>query len=172
MTAQQIGTNWYPYYIEISFAASDTVVAVTMMSFWIGIASMRLLSSFLLSRGFSPVKLSAIGMLISGLAQVIASVSGNLVLSLVFIAISGFAAGANVPCYVVEVSSWYRNNTFFVSTFYLLCGTAGRMVMQPIAAALAEAWGPRTMLLAASSLLFIGSVLAFFVINYRRSHKN
>ena len=164
MTAQQIGTNWFPYYLETSFGASDAASAAAMMCFWIGIASMRFLSSILLSKGLSPVKLSAIGMAVSGIGQVLAALSGNAVLALVFIALTGFAAGANIPCYIVEVSSWYPGNTFFVSTLYLLSGTIGRMVMQPVAAYAAGRIGAGSMLLMFSSFLFIGSLLALYVI--------
>lgn len=167
MTAQQIGSNWYPYFIETRFNASDAVVATTMMFFWIGIAAMRFLSSILLSRGLSPVKLFSAGMLISGAGQVLAALSGNVVLALVFIALSGFAAGANIPCYIVEVGAWYPGNTFFVSTLYLLSGTVGRMVMHPVAAAVADALGAGKMLLLFSSLLFGGALLSFIVLKMR-----
>ncbi len=168
MAAQQIGTNWYPYFIEVSFNASDSAVAAAVMSFWIGIAAMRLLSSFLLARNLSPILLSSAGMLLSCAGQVAAALSGNALSALIFIAVSGFAAGATIPCYIVEVSSWYRGNAFFVSTFYLLCGTAGRMLLQPVAAHLIEALGARQMLLSSSLLLFLGSVLAFAVMRMKQ----
>lgn len=164
MTAQQIGSNWYPYYIETAFGASDAVVAAALMCFWIGIASMRFLSSILLSRGFSPVKMSMAGLAVSGVGQVLAAISGNAVLALVFIAVSGFAAGANIPCYIVEVSSWYPGNTFFVSTLYLLSGTIGRMVMHPVAASIADRFGAGHMLIFFSSFLFAGAILALYVL--------
>ena len=103
-------------------------------------------------------------MAVSGIGQVLAALSGNAVLALVFIALTGFAAGANIPCYIVEVSSWYPGNTFFVSTLYLLSGTIGRMVMQPVAAYAAGRIGAGSMLLMFSSFLFIGSLLALYVI--------
>ena len=168
MTAQQIGSNWYPYYIETTFRASDAIAAAAMMSFWIGIAAMRFLSSILLSKGLSPILLSAIGLAVSGIGQVLAALSGNATMALVFIALSGFAAGANIPCYIVEVSSWYPGNTFFVSTLYLLSGTIGRMVMQPIAAFAVDRIGPGSMLLLFSSFLFVGALLTLYVMLRRK----
>ena len=168
MTAQQIGSNWYPYYIETTFKASDAIAAAAMMSFWVGIAAMRFLSSILLSKGLSPILLSAIGLAVSGIGQVLAALSGNATMALVFIAFSGFAAGANIPCYIVEVSSWYPGNTFFVSTLYLLSGTIGRMVMQPIAAFAVDRIGPGSMLLLFSSFLFVGALLTLYVMLRRK----
>ena len=168
MTAQQIGSNWYPYYIETTFKASDAIAAAAMMSFWVGIAAMRFLSSILLSKGLSPILLSAIGLAVSGIGQVLAALSGNATMALVFIALSGFAAGANIPCYIVEVSSWYPGNTFFVSTLYLLSGTIGRMVMQPIAAFAVDRIGPGSMLLLFSSFLFVGALLTLYVMLLRK----
>ena len=48
MASQQTCTSWLPLFLEKDFNASNAVVAATTMSFWIGIAVMRLLSPVLL----------------------------------------------------------------------------------------------------------------------------
>lgn len=172
MISQQVDSNWYPYYIETSFGASASLVAGTMLSFWLGIAAIRLFSSFLLSHGLSPVLLIAGGTLFSACAQLIATSVSSMSVALVFICLAGFGAGATIPCYVVEISARYRGNTFFISTFYTLLATLGRMAAQPIVASAVSSFGAASTLRAVSLLFFISAFCAIIAMKLKKSEKN
>ncbi|WP_320127652.1 MFS transporter [uncultured Sphaerochaeta sp.] len=166
MSSQQISASWLPLYVETAFHASPSLVAATLMSFWIGIACMRLVSPLFLSKGIPPLLLTAGGMFLSFLTLIIALLSKNLVFAYIAIVISGFGSGATIPLFIVTASSWFPANTAFVSVFYILSGTVGRMIFPYLVALFAETYGLQYSLLSSSLLLLLGSLLAIVV--YRK----
>lgn len=171
MAGQQICASWLPLFVEKDFQASASVVAATTMSFWIGIATMRFLSPIILKTG----KLNAMqsiqyGMMVSFATMIGISISPNVVSALICSALCGFASGAVIPLFIVEVSSWYPGNTGFISTFYIICGTIGRFVFTPLVAFCGDRFGMRIALGSSSILFLIGTILAFTV-TYRKMHE-
>jgi fucose permease len=169
MASQQTCTSWLPLYIETSFRATPSMVAATMMSFWVGIACMRLSAPILLHKGLHPLLLTVVGLAVSFLALVIALVSNNIAIAYVGIAISGFGAGATIPLFIVEASSWFPANTAFISVFYILCGTLGRMVIPYLVAIIAESYSLKLALLLSSVLLLLAFFLSVVVYRQRES---
>lgn len=173
MAGQQICASWLPLFVEKDFQASASVVAATTMSFWIGIAAMRFLSPIILKTG----KLNAMesiqyGMMASFVAMLGISLSSNVVSALACSALCGFASGAVIPLFIVEVSSWYPGNTGFISTFYIICGTIGRFVFTPLVAFCGDRFGMRIALGSSSILFLIGTILAFTVTHRKRHERN
>jgi MFS family permease len=167
MTSQQICSNWFPKYCEDTFATAPTLVAMTTFCFWSGIAVMRLSSSFILSRtSLKPLVLSGWGMGLSGVFQVIALVTGNPILTYFSIAACGFFAGATIPCFILEVTSWYPGNIGFISIFYLFCGSVGRIFIPYLIAVISALTTLKSGLLYATALLFVASFLSLIV--YRK----
>lgn len=169
MASQQTCTSWLPLYIETSFYATPSMVAATMMSFWVGIACMRLIAPVLLNRGLHPLLLTAGGMALSFIALCCALLSSNVAIAYGAIAFSGFGAGATIPLFIVEASSWFPSNTAFVSVFYILCGTLGRMVFPYLVAIIAESYSLKLALLLSSLLLLIGFLLSVKIYRAGRS---
>ena len=171
MASQQTCSSWLPLFIEKDFNASASLVAATTMSFWIGIAVMRLISPILLKTGkINAMESIQYGMLISFFAMLGISLSTNIAFALICSAICGFGAGAVIPLFIVEVSSWYPGNTGFISTFYIVVGTIGRFIFPYLVAFFGDRYGMRIALGASSLLLFVGTVLAF-VVTYRKKHE-
>jgi fucose permease len=170
MASQQTCTSWLPLYIETSFDATPSMVATTMMSFWVGIAVMRLISPILLHKGFHPLVLSSCGLALSFLALLGALISKQLAVAYVCIVLCGFGAGATIPLFIVEVTSWFPSNAAFLSVFYILCGTFGKMVFPYLVALVAEAYSLKLALLLSSLLLFLGFFLSVVVYRQKRAY--
>ncbi len=172
MASQQTCSSWLPLFMEKEFDASSSIVAATTMSFWIGIAMMRLLSPAILKSGrLNALESIQYGMLLSFLSMLGIVFSKNVLFALVFSAICGFGAGAVIPLFIVEVSAWYPGNTGFISTFYIVVGTIGRFIFPYLVAFFGDRYGMRPALGASSALLFGGTVLAFIVTVRRKHHE-
>lgn len=172
MASQQTCSSWLPLFVEEEFNASGSIVAATTMSFWIGIAAMRLLSPLVLKTGKLDVLESIqYGMLLSFVAMLGIAFSKNVFFVLVCSSICGFGAGAVIPLFIVEVSSWYPGNTGFISTFYIVVGTIGRFIFPYLVAFFGDRCGMRPALGASSVLLLAGTVLAFIVTAHRKQHE-
>lgn len=170
MSSQQTCTSWLPLFIETDFHASNAVVAATTMSFWIGIAAMRLLASIILKSGkLDPLTTTVYGMMLSFAAMLGIVFAPSAPIALVCAAVCGFGSGALIPLFIVEVSGWYPGNTGFISTFYLICGTTGRMIFPYLVAFFGDRYGMRIALGASSALLLGGLILAVMVRNRRKS---
>lgn len=173
MTSQQICSNWFPKYCEDTFASSPTLVAMTTFCFWSGIAIMRLSSSFIFSRmSIKPLVLSGWGMGLSGLFQVFALVTGNPIITYISITACGFFAGATIPSFILEVTSWYPRNIGFISIFYLFCGSVGRIFIPYLIAVISAHTTLKNGLLYATSLLFMASLLTLIVYKGRYGNDN
>lgn len=164
MASQQTCTSWLPLFLEKDFGASNAVVAATTMSFWIGIAAMRLLSPVMLKTGkINALQTTSWGLALSFVGMIGVVIAGNATFALVCAVICGFGAGATIPLFIVEVAGWYPGNTGFISTFYILCGTVGRMVFPYLVAFFGDRYGMRIALGASSVLLLAATVLSFVV---------
>ena len=173
MASQQTCTSWLPLFLEKDFNASNAVTAAATMSFWIGIAAMRLLSPVLLKTGkTNALHSTKWGMLVSFAAMMGIVLSKNAITALVCSAICGFGAGAVVPLFIVETASWYPGNTGLISTVYIVAGTIGRMVFPYLVAFFGDRYGMRIALGASSLLLLAGTVLAFTVSSSKHSRSN
>ena len=169
MTSQQTCSNWFPLYMEEKFTSYETIASATTLCFWSGIAIMRLLSGFILDKGFSPLKMCIVGMGLSGVFQLLSLCVNNAIIAFVFILLCGLFAGATIPCFIVEVTGWYPNNTSFVSFFYLFCGSVGRLIIPYLVTVVAATIGLRLGLIYSTGLLFLGSVISLFV--YTKKYK-
>ncbi len=170
MTSQQICSNWLPLFIEKEFNASNTLVASTTMSFWVGIAILRFLSPFLLkNKNLTALKISSWGLLVSLFSITGLLISDNVYSALVCAAICGLGSGATIPLFIVETTEWYPGNTGFISTFYLMCGTVGRAVFTYLVAVLGEEFGIKPALGIIPILLLASTLMSFSVMNSRKA---
>lgn len=168
MGSQIICVTWIPLYVESDLAQGNAVVATSLTLFWIGTAISRLIVGPIMHKGAEPYSLSIWGMVLAGLSLIAAMVFSNIVVVLLFITLCGFFAGATIPMFIVVASSWYPNNTAFISLAYILSGTIGRMIFPWAVTMLATVSSLGFALLTSSLMLLVSALLIVFVKKYAR----
>jgi MFS family permease len=81
----------------------------------------------------------------------------------VFVALCGFFAGSTIPMYIVVTSTWFPQNTAFISLSYIVAGTVGRMIFPWLVTEIASVTNLGYALLVSSLMLFISTILIFMV---------
>ncbi|NCB02211.1 MAG: MFS transporter [Spirochaetia bacterium] len=170
MGIQIICSTWIPVYVETELHQSALMTSTSLTAFWVGIALSRLIIGPILNKGAKPFTLSIWGMVFSALSLIIAtSLSIHIGSVLFFTFLCGFFAGSTIPMYIVVVSTWYPNNTTFISLSYILSGTIGRMIFPFLVTVIASSTS-LSFSLSLSSILFLLGAL-FILIVKRLSSK-
>lgn len=163
MGSQVVCAAWIPVYVETELAQPAAITAASLTVFWIGTAVSRLIIGPVMHHGGKPFTLSIAGMLLAGLTLVGATMTDNIVLVLIMIALCGFFAGSTIPMYIVITSTWFPRNTAFISLSYIVSGTVGRMIFPWGVAKIAASTSLGTALLISSLMLFASALLIFMV---------
>lgn len=163
MGSQVLCATWIPVYIDFELNLGKTMVASSLMAFWLGTAFCRLIIGPLLKRGLSPYLVLGGGTALSGLSLVLLTLTPNNVLILLFTGLCGFFAGSTIPLFMVVVPTWYPHNTSFIARTYILGGILGRMTFPYLASRLAETTSLAYSLRLSSLLLFLAAALVVFV---------
>ena len=163
MGSQIVCAAWIPVYVETELAQPAAITATSLTVFWVGTAISRLIIGPIMNKGGEPYTLSILGMFLAGLSLVGATLSGNIVLVLIFVALCGFFAGSTIPMYIVVTSTWFPQNTAFISLSYIVSGTVGRMIFPWLVTKIASVTNLGYALMVSSLMLFVSAVLIFFV---------
>lgn len=163
MGSQIICSAWIPVYVETELLQSPAITAASLTVFWVGIAISRLIIGPIMNRGGNPCTLSILGMTLAGVALIGATATSNITLVLICVALCGFFAGSTIPMYIVVTSTWYPGNTAFISLFYIVSGTIGRMIFPWLVTRIASATSLGFSLMLSSSLLFLSAILIAIV---------
>ncbi len=163
MGNQIVCSAWIPVYVETELAQPAAITATSLTVFWIGTAISRLIIGPVMNKGGKPFLLSIIGMLLAGLSLVGVTMTTNIVLVLVFVALCGFFAGSTIPMYIVVTSTWFPQNTAFISLSYIVAGTVGRMIFPWLVTEIASVTNLGYALSVSSLMLFVSTILIFMV---------
>lgn len=162
-SAQQICSSWFPYYMENVLFAEPVIIATAGTCLWVGIAASRLLGSFILAKGVNPLAITTYGMLTSFITQLLAVATSNIPFTLAMMAVCGFASGAVIPFFIVDVNNWYPGMGRLTSVMYILSITLGRMIFPYLVTYVSSSVGLRSSLALFSLIFLSGSILAFIV---------
>ena len=163
MGSQIICSAWIPVYVELELGQSPSITAMSLSLFWVGTAASRLLIGPIMNAGGKPFTLSILGTALAGVALFFATITTNLPFILICIALCGFFAGSTIPMYIVVTSTWFPQNTAFISLSYLLSGTIGRMIFPWLVTKIA-ATSSLGYSLGLSSILLIGAALLILLV--------
>lgn len=164
MGSQIICSVWIPVFVETELGQSAAITGTSLTMFWVGIAISRLIMGPILNKGANPYTLSIWTMVASGVSLILAVFFSQSIISvLCFTLLTGLFAGATIPLYIVVCSSWYPNNTTFISLSYILSGTVGRMIFPFLVTYIATFLSLGISLALSSSLLFISALLIVIV---------
>ncbi|MDC7246097.1 MAG: MFS transporter [Sphaerochaetaceae bacterium] len=164
MGSQIVCSAWIPVYVETELGQSAAVTGTSLTLFWAGTALSRLIIGPILNKGGKPYILSIWGMLLAGLSLFAAGIlTTNIVIVLILVTLCGFFAGSTIPMYLVVCSTWYPNNTTFISLSYILSGTIGRMIFPFLVAYIASFTNLGFSLGLSSGMLFISALIILIV---------
>ena len=164
MGSQIVCSAWIPVYVETNLGQSATITATSLTLFWVGTALSRLIIGPILNKGGKPYILSIYGMILAGLSLFIGTVlTTNIIIVLTMVFLCGFFAGSTIPMYIVVCSTWYPNNTTFISLSYILSGTIGRMIFPFLVTYIASFTNLGFSLGLSSILLFVSAIIIFVV---------
>ena len=164
MGSQIVCSAWIPVYVETELGQNAAITGTSLTMFWVGTALSRLIIGPVLNKGAKPFTLSIWGMLLAGISLIMAStVSPNIISVLFFTLLTGFFAGATIPMYIVVCSTWYPNNTTFISLSYIFAGTVGRMIF-PFLVTLIASYFSLSFSLSLSSILLLASAILILLV--------
>jgi fucose permease len=173
MGSQIVCSAWIPVFVEIELGQSAAITGTSLTVFWVGTAISRLIIGPILNKGAKPFSISILGMALAGISLIMATSFSTHILSVLFFTfLVGFFAGATIPMYIVVCSTWYPNNTTFISLSYIFSGTIGRMIFPFLVTYIASFFSLGFSLSLSSILLLVSAVLIMIVKKMTPSRPN
>ncbi len=173
MGSQIICSAWIPVYVEQELKQSAAITGTSLTVFWVGTALSRLIIGPILNKGAKPFTISIWGMVLAGFSLIMATMGSTHIISVLFFTfLCGLFAGATIPMYIVVCSTWYPNNTTFISLSYILSGTIGRMIFPFLVTFIASFSSLHLSLALSSSMLFISALFILIVKRKTTSRPN